>query len=198
MIESGTKSGNFCSSEEQNIVHIKQVWKLRPSASFMSYFWCPRGTLLSTVPVIHIDPFASIPVYRWRQYCYYRSTSRALAIRIDGVETVGAHIGDLWENLETLSGRWEEQQQPSFNSEGPWKRNLSINTGAIRVGERHMEREVIYYHLQNGDERTFRVWTDFGNASHNSGFHQMFVSLFTLFAWLDLCSGLCGECTVGE
>lgn len=27
------------------------------------------------------------------------------------------------------------------------KKNTSINKGAIRVGQRHMEGEVIYYHL---------------------------------------------------
>lgn len=120
--EEKKKSGNFV--ERANIVSIKQavnveVW---PSTSFMSHFCCPWGTLLSTVLVIHIDPVMPIPVSCWRQYCSYISTSGVLAIRIDGVETVGAYIGDLWKNLETLSGRWEKQQQSSFNSEGPWKK----------------------------------------------------------------------------
>lgn len=89
---------------------------------FVSYFCCSGGILLSTVLVIHIDPPPSIHVSCRRQWCSYISTSGALALRIDGVETVGVHIGDLWKNLETLSGRWEKQQQRSFNSESPWKK----------------------------------------------------------------------------
>lgn len=135
-----------------------EMW---PYASCIPYFCCPRGTLLSTVFVIHIDPVTSIPVSCWRQYCSYISTSRALVIRIDGVETVGAHIGDLWKNLETLSGRWEKQQAAIIQLRGPLEKkkrkveggggNSSINTEAVRVSQRHMERDVIYYRLQAGD-----------------------------------------------
>lgn len=94
-----------------NVVSMKQA--------FVAHFCCPWGTLLSTVLVIHIDPVTSIPVSCWRQYCSCILTFRPWAIRRDGVETVGVHIGDLWKNLEALSGRWEKQQAAIFHLRGP-------------------------------------------------------------------------------
>lgn len=48
----------------------------------MSHLYCPWCTLLVTVLVIRIDPFTSIHISCWRQYCSYISTSRDLGLMV--------------------------------------------------------------------------------------------------------------------
>lgn len=154
-----------------------EMW---PYASCTTYLCCPRATLLSTVFVIHIDPVTSIPVSCWRQYCSYISTSRALVIRIDGVETVGAHIGDLWKNLETLSGRWEKQQAAIIQLRWPLekkKRKEKLKGGETRqsiqkpsesVKDAWREMSSIIAFKLGTLQRTLKVRADFKNKMHHA------------------------------
>lgn len=117
-------TSHLCLYTFGNTVGVKEEVHVEfDHAFFMSNFFFPPVQSAHCYPqrlwsaLIHSHQSLSLC---WRQYRTYTSTCRAMAIGMDGDEAVGAHIGDLWKNLETLSGRWETQQQPSFSSEGPW------------------------------------------------------------------------------
>lgn len=80
------------------------------------------------------------------------------------VETAGAHIGDLWKNLETVSGRWEKQLQLSFSWEGPWKKKAeekkkprqSIQEPSQSVSGTRRKESSIITSWQGTLQRTFK------------------------------------------
>lgn len=133
--------------QRENIVSkISDIFSVR-----VLCFCCPQGTLLSSVRGVHIDPVLSIS--RWRQYCSDTSAPR-LQDRCCG--DCWRRIGDLWKNLKTLPGRWENQQhsaQRALKKSGNGKIISSIDIMGMSESETHGVRSHVLSPLGRGHWR---------------------------------------------